>query len=92
MQNDTTVYVGLDVHKESIVAAYAVGHGEAQSLGNIGVRDCDNDKLCTRMQSKVSKVVWVYEAGPCPSTQRKLQSRANTSAAARSPERTAPSI
>jgi len=65
MRNDTTVYVGLDVHKESIVAAYAVGHGEVQNLGNIGVRDCDIDKLCTRMQSKASKVVWVYEAGPC---------------------------
>lgn len=65
MENDTTVFVGLDVHKESIVAAYAVGHGEIQSLGNIGVRECDIDKLCTRMQSKASRVVFVYEAGPC---------------------------
>ena len=65
MSNDTTVFVGLDVHKESIVAAYSVGLGEVQCLGNIGVRDCDLDKLCTRMQSKASKVVFVYEAGPC---------------------------
>lgn len=65
MQNDTTVFVGLDVHKESIVAAYAVGQGEILSLGDVGVRDCDIDKLCARMQSKASRVVWVYEAGPC---------------------------
>lgn len=65
MQNNSTVFVGLDVHKESIVAAYAVGPGEVQDLGNIGIRECDWDKLCTRMQSKASKVVFVYEAGPC---------------------------
>lgn len=65
MSNDSTVFVGLDVHKESIVAAYSVGLGEVQSLGNIGVRDCDVDKLCNRMQGKASKAVFVYEAGPC---------------------------
>ncbi|MGH8454222.1 MAG: IS110 family transposase [Nevskiales bacterium] len=65
MQNDSTVLVGMDVHKDSIVAAYAVGLGEVQSLGNVGIRDCDMDKLCTRMQSKAPQVVFVYEAGPC---------------------------
>jgi len=65
MQNDSTVFVGLDVHKESIVAAYSVGFDAVQSLGSVGIRDCDLDKLCTRMQSKASQVVFVYEAGPC---------------------------
>lgn len=65
MQKDTTVFVGLDVHKESIVVAYVVGLGEIQSLGNVGVRDSDVDRLCTRMQSKAPEVVFVYEAGPC---------------------------
>ena len=65
MSNDSTVFVGLDVHKDSIVAAYAVGGGEVQSLGPIGVLDRDLDRLCTRMQSKASSVVFVYEAGPC---------------------------
>lgn len=65
MQNDSTVFVGLDVHKESIVAAYAVGLDAVQSLGNIGVRQCDIDRLCARMQGKASKVAFVYEAGPC---------------------------
>ena len=65
MQNDSTVFVGLDVHKESIVAAYAVGLGEVQCLGDVGIRECDWDRLCKRMQSKASRVMFVYEAGPC---------------------------
>jgi hypothetical protein len=36
MRNDSTVYVGLDVHKESIVAAYAVDLEEMQDLGEVG--------------------------------------------------------
>ena len=63
MQNDSTVFVGLDVHKESVVAAYAVGMGEPQCLGDIGVRECDWSRLCTRMQSKAPVVRFVYEAG-----------------------------
>ncbi|MHB1282406.1 MAG: IS110 family RNA-guided transposase [Metallibacterium scheffleri] len=65
MKNDSTVFVGLDVHKDSIVAAYSVDMGEVQVLGNVGVRECDMDKVCMRMQSKGARVVWVYEAGPC---------------------------
>ena len=59
------LFVGLDSHKDSNVAAYSVGLGEVQSLGNIGVRERDLDRLCTRMQSKGSRVCCVYEAGPC---------------------------
>ena len=62
--NDSTVYVGLDVHKESIVAAYSIGLGEVQNLGNIGVRQHDLDRLCMRLRSKGSRVCCVYEAGP----------------------------
>ena len=65
MNNDTTIYVGLDVHKESIMAAYSISLGEVQSLGNIGVLQRDIDRLCTRMQSKGSHVSFMYEAGPC---------------------------
>ena len=50
--NDSTLFVGLDSHKDSNVAAYSVGLGEVQSLGNIGVRERDLDRLCTRMLSK----------------------------------------
>ncbi len=36
MEHDSTVYVGLDVHKESITIAYAVGMGDVELLGRIG--------------------------------------------------------
>lgn len=38
MRNDSTVFVGLDVHKESIVAACAVGYGEFAPLRRVIVR------------------------------------------------------
>lgn len=65
MANHSTVFVGLDVHKDSIVAAYSVGFGEVIGLGDVGVLDRDIDRLCRRMQSKASRVEFVYEAGPC---------------------------
>jgi transposase len=65
MRNHSTVYVGLDVHKDSIVAAYAVDDSEVHDLGQVGVLQRDLDRLCTRMQSKASAVEFVYEAGPC---------------------------
>jgi hypothetical protein len=33
MENDSTLYVGLDVHKDSITVAYALGTGEVELLG-----------------------------------------------------------
>lgn len=65
MKNDSTVYVGLDVHKDSIVVAYAVGLGEVQIPGRIGTSGRDIDRLCQQMQSKAANVSFVYEAGPC---------------------------
>jgi transposase len=65
MRNHSTVFVALDVHQNSIVAAYVVGAGEVQDLGNIGTRQCDLDRLCKKMQSKGARVRFVYEAGPC---------------------------
>jgi len=51
--------------KDSIVAAYSIGTGEIQDLGNIGVLQRDLDRLCARMRTKGSRVRFVYEAGPC---------------------------
>jgi transposase len=65
MSNDSTVFVGLDIHKESIIGAYAIEAGEVQDLGEVGVLHRDLDRLCTRMQSKATRVHFVYEAGPC---------------------------
>jgi transposase len=36
MEDDSTLYVGLDVHKDSITVAYALGAGEVELLGKIG--------------------------------------------------------
>jgi transposase len=65
MRNDSTVYVGLDVHKESITVAYAVDGGEVESLGRIGTTKTEIDRLCERLRSKARHVRVVYEAGPC---------------------------
>jgi transposase len=65
MRNDSTVYVGLDVHKESNTVAYAVDGGEVESLGRIGTTKTDIDRLCERLPSKARHVRVVYEAGPC---------------------------
>jgi transposase len=65
MEHDSTLYVGLDVHKESITAAYAIDMGEVELLGKIGTTTTDIDRLCKRLQSKARRVGIVYEAGPC---------------------------
>ena len=66
MPKTTPVFVGLDVHKETISVAYAAG-GTAeppQFVGQIGTRLCDVDKLVRRLQSRSSRLVFAYEAGP----------------------------
>ncbi|PZX26116.1 transposase [Cupriavidus phytorum] len=65
MENDITLYVGLDVHKDSITVAYALGMGEVEQLGKIGTSKADTDRLCKRLQSKARHIRIVYEAGPC---------------------------
>src|ERR1700754_3573996 len=65
MEDDSTLYVGLDVHRESITVAYALGAGEVELLGKIGTTKADIDRLCKRLQSKARRICIVYEAGPC---------------------------
>jgi transposase len=67
MSQSTTLYVGLDVHKDSIAVAYVAKdhHAEVVSLGNMGTRQSDIDHLIRRLQSKSAHLIFVYEAGPC---------------------------
>jgi transposase len=67
MSQSTTLFIGMDVHKDSIAVAYvAQDHGaEVTYLGTVGTRQYDIDNLVRKMQSKAKHLVFVYEAGPC---------------------------
>ena len=60
------LYVGMDVHKESIVVATALqGDTEAQLYGKIGGTLDALDKLIKKMNKPEVELRFVYEAGPC---------------------------
>jgi transposase len=67
MSQSSTLYIGMDVHKESIAVAYVSKDHDAEVvyLGTIGTRQCDIDQLVRKLQSKAKHLVFVYEAGPC---------------------------
>jgi len=67
MRQSSTLYIGMEVHKDSIAVAYvAQDHGaEVTYLGAIGTRQCDIDQLVRKMPSKATHLIFVYEAGPC---------------------------
>lgn len=66
MAKSTPLFVGLDVHKDSIAVAHATG-GCADPpvfVGAIGTRQADLDKLIRRLQGKSPTLRFAYEAGP----------------------------
>ena len=67
MKHLSPLFVGLDVHKDSIAVAYAPDERGAEVifLGPIGTRQCDIDRLIRQLHSKASRLLFVYEAGPC---------------------------
>jgi transposase len=69
MCQSRTLYLGLDVHKDSIaVASVAQEHGaEGISLGAIGTRQGAIAPLVRKMQSQAPHLLFVAEAGPCGS-------------------------
>jgi hypothetical protein len=62
-----TLFVGLDVHKDSIAVAHALGQcaDPPVFVGAIGSRQADLDKLIRRLHAKTPELVFAYEAGPC---------------------------
>jgi len=69
MSDSRILYVGLDVHKESIAVAYASEARDAEVVfwGRLGTRQRDMDKLIRTLTSKAKQLVFVYDAGPCGS-------------------------
>lgn len=67
MAQASTLFIGLDVHKETIAVAYVAEEREAEVvfLGTIGTRQCDIDKVIRKLQAKGKTLHLVYEAGPC---------------------------
>jgi transposase len=66
MLQSTPLFVGLDVHKDSIAVAHAQGQSADPPVfvGAIGTRQADLDKLIRRLQRKTPDLVFAYEAGP----------------------------
>ena len=69
MPHSRTLYIGLDVHQESIAVAYVAQAHDAEViyLGTVGTRQADIDHLVRKLHSKAKHLVFVYEAGPCGS-------------------------
>jgi len=67
MAEPSTLYVGLDVHKDHIAVAHARAPRDADVVyvGPIGTREADLDKLLRRLHGHAARVVVAYEAGPC---------------------------
>jgi transposase len=67
MSQSTTLYSGMDVHKDSIaVASVAKAHDAAGVFrGTMGTRHGASDQRSRRLPSKAHQLLCVYEAGPC---------------------------
>jgi len=66
MDNDSTVFVGLDVHKDSITVA-RVGSAATDpvvDVATIGTQQYAIDRLIARLSGH-GPLQFVYEAGPC---------------------------
>ena len=65
MSEPTPLFVGLDVHKDSIAVAYARGESADPPVyvGAIGTRNADLTILIRRLQSKTPALRFACEAG-----------------------------
>jgi transposase len=66
MSKSSKLFIGMDVHKESIdVATGEEAGGEVRHYGAIGGDLAAVSRLARKMESSGRRLVFVYEAGPC---------------------------
>lgn len=67
MENHNTLFIGLDVHKDTIAVAIAEGspRGEVRLYGPIGGDLNSIEKLVRKFKGTGKWLHFVYEAGPC---------------------------
>jgi len=66
MTKSSNLYVGMDVHKDSIDIALADGEGqEERHFGSIGGDLTTLDQALRRLQATGMRLHFVYEASPC---------------------------
>ena len=67
MAQSSTLFVGMDVHQDTIAVAYVAQEpgADVTYLGTIGTRQCASDQLIRKRPSKAQHLIFIYAAGPC---------------------------